>query len=334
MRAIIHQGQGLGGLQLVDRAAPVPATGECLVRLRAAALNHRDIWVAKGREPTAPAVVLGSDGAGEVVDVGRGVRRPRVGDAVVVNPSLNWSRGDRAPPASFEILGHPRDGTFAELIALPAANLEPKPAHLDWAEAAALGLSGLTAWRALVTQGAIVPGATVAIPGIGGGTALTAMQIAIAQGARVFVTSTARHKRARAEELGAAAAFDSAEPWSQAVLDATGGAGADIVVESVGRATWAESLKSLARGGRLVVYGSTSGDVVETVLPPFFLGWRSILGTTMGHRGEFQAMLRFAQRRTLSPVVDQRFAFEHALSAFEHLAAGRQFGKVVLTIGE
>lgn len=334
MRAIIHQGQGLGGLQLVDRAAPVPATGECLVRLRAAALNHRDIWVCKGRDPAAAPVVLGSDGAGEVVDVGRGVRRPRVGEAVVVNPSLNWSRGDRAPPANFEILGNPRDGTFAELITIPAANLEPKPAHLDWAEAAALGLSGLTGWRALVTQGAIVPGATVVIPGIGGGTALTTMQIAIAQGARVFVTSTARHKRARAEELGAAAAFDSAEEWSKLVLDATDGAGADIVIESVGRATWTESLKSLARGGRLVVYGSTSGDLVETDLPPFFLNWRSILGTTMGHRGEFQAMLRFAQRRTLSPVIDRRFALEQGIAAFEHLAAGRQFGKVVLTIGE
>ncbi len=334
MRALIHQGQGLGGLRLVERAAPVPATGECLVRLRAAALNHRDIWVCKGRDPAAPAVVLGSDGAGEVVEVGRGVRRPRVGDAVIVNPSLNWSRGDRAPPANFEILGHPRDGTFADLIAIPAANLEPKPAHLEWGEAAALGLSGLTAWRVLVTQGAIVPGASVVISGIGGGTALTTMQIAIAQGARVFVTSTARHKRVRAEELGAAASFDSAEDWSAAVLEATGGVGADIVVESVGRATWAQSLKSLARGGRLVVYGSTSGDIVETDLPPFFLGWRSILGTTLGHRGEFQAMLRFAQRRALSPVIDRRMPFDRAIAAFEHLAAGRQFGKIVLTMAE
>ncbi len=332
MRALIHQGQGLGGLRLVERAAPVPAAGECLVRLRAVALNHRDIWVCKGRDPSAPPVVLGSDGAGEVVEVGRGVRRPRVGDAVIVNPSLNWSRGDRAPPSSFEILGHPRDGTFAELMAIPAANLEPKPTHLDWGEAAALGLSGLTAWRVLVTQGAIVPGATVVIPGIGGGTALTAMQIAIAQGARVFVTSTQRHKRVRAEELGAAAAFDSTEDWSGAVLDATDGVGADIVVESVGKPTWVQSLRALARGGRLVVYGSTAGDLVETDLPPFFLGWRSILGTTLGHRGEFQAMLRFAQRRALSPVVDRAMPFERAVLAIEHLAAGRQFGKIVLTM--
>ena len=331
MRAIVHRGNGLAGLQMAEHPVPVAGTGECVVRLRAAALNHRDIWVCKGRDASARPVVLGSDGAGEVIEVGRGVRRPRVGDAVIVNPSLNWSRGDRSPPANFEILGNPRDGTFAEYIALPASNLEPKPAHLDWAEAAAIGLSGLTAWRALVTQGAVVPGATVVIPGIGGGTALTAMQIAIAQGARVFVTSTNRDKRARAEELGAAAAFDSSEDWAAAVLDATDGNGADIVVESVGKATWPQSIRSLARGGRLVVYGSTSGDVVDIDLPPFFLNWRSVLGTTLGHRGEFQAMLRFAQRRALSPVIDRRFPFAQGVEAIHHLAAGEQFGKLVLT---
>jgi zinc-binding alcohol dehydrogenase/oxidoreductase len=333
MRAIVHQGAGLDGLRLVECPDPTPATGECVVRLRAAALNHRDIWICKGRDPAAPPVILGSDGAGEIIAVGRGVRRPKLGDAVVINPSLNWSRGDRAPPANFEILGHPRNGTFADRIAISAANLEPKPAHLDWGEAAALNLSGLTAWRALVTQGAIVPGASVVIPGIGGGTALTAMQIAIAQGARVFVTSRNAAKRQRAEELGAAASFDSDSDWSAAVIEATDGAGADIVIESVGRATWQQSLKSLGRGGRLVVYGSTSGDIVETDLPPFFLGWRSILGTTMGHRGEFQAMLRFAQRRTLSPVVDRTVPLENGIEALRRLESGRQFGKIVLTMG-
>jgi len=332
MRAIVHQGSGLEGLQLVDRPDPEPGTGECIVRLHAAALNHRDLWVCKGRDPAAPPVVLGSDGAGEVVAVGRGVRRPKIGDAVVINPGLNWLRGDRAPPASFEILGDPTDGTFADFICIPANNLEPKPEHLAWSEAAALNLSGLTAWRALVTQGAIVPGANVVIPGIGGGTALTAMQIALAQGARVFVTSSSEEKRSRAEDLGAAAAFDSIGEWADAVRAATDGAGADIVVESVGRATWSQSLKALARGGRLVVYGSTSGDIVETNLPPFFLGWQSILGTTMGHRGEFQAMLRFAERRALSPVIDRQFHLEHGIVALQHLATGKQFGKIALTM--
>src|SRR5690606_4534314 len=143
--------------------------------------------------------------------------------------------------------------------------------------------------------------------------------------------STNRDKRARAEELGAAAAFDSSEDWAAAVLDATDGNGADIVVESVGKATWPQSIRSLARGGRLVVYGSTSGDVVDIDLPPFFLNWRSVLGTTLGHRGEFQAMLRFAQRRALSPVIDRRFPFAQGVEAIHHLAAGEQFGKLVLT---
>jgi len=344
MKAIVHGGEpptdlpSAGGEQLgarfVDHPDPQPAAGDCVVRLKAASLNHRDLWTCRGRRPEAPPVVLGSDGAGEVIAVGKGVRRPRLGDAVIINPALNWSRGDRAPPGNFEILGHPRDGTLAELVAIPCANLEPKPAHLDWAEAAALGLSATTAWRALVSQGGIVPGAVVVIPGIGGGTALAVLQLAIAQGARVFVTSTASQKRARALAMGAADAFDSMTDWASAILDATAGAGADIVVESVGRITWERSLKVLARGGRLVVYGSTSGDRVETDLVPLFLGWRSILGTTLGHRGEFQAMLRFVERRAIAPVIDRRFPLSEGPAALAYLASGRQFGKIVLTMGD
>jgi zinc-binding alcohol dehydrogenase/oxidoreductase len=343
MRAIVHggatspdlspAGSGRIAARLAGHPDPQPAPGECLVRLRAAALNHRDLWTCRGRRTDAPPVVLGSDGAGEVVAIGKGVRRPRPGEAVIVNPALNWSRGDRAPPPDFEILGHPRDGTLAELVTVPAVNLEPKPEHLDWAEAAALGLSTTTAWRALVSQGGVVPGSVVAIPGIGGGTALAAMQLALAMGARTFVTSRSPQKRARALALGAADAFDSTIDWAAAILDATGGAGADIVIESVGNATWQCSLQVLARGGRLVVYGSTSGDRVETDLVPLFLGWRSILGTTLGHRGEFQAMLRFARRREIVPVIDRRFPLQEGAAALDYLDGGGQFGKVVLTMG-
>lgn len=343
MKAIVHGGIAAGdpsaspnrlGARFVERPDVEPKTGECLVRLKAAALNHRDLWTCRGRRPEAPPVVLGSDGAGQVVAVGKGVRRPRLGEAVIVNPALNWSRGDRAPPPNFEILGHPRDGTLASHVVLPAANLEPKPEHLDWAEAAALGLSTATAWRALVSQGGIVPGAVVVIPGIGGGTALAAMQLALAQGARVFVTSTVPQKRARALALGATDAFDSLTDWPAAVLAATDNAGADIVVESVGQVTWQRSLDVLARGGRLVVYGSTSGDRIEMDLVPLFLGWRSILGTTLAHRGEFEAMLRFAQRQTIVPVIDRRFPLAQGLAALDYLATGGQFGKVVLTMDD
>ncbi len=266
--------------------------------------------------------------------VGSAVRDVDLGADVLVNPSLGWQRQSAAPPEGFEILGYPSHGTLAESVVVPRANVEPKPAHLGWEAAAALPLSGPTAYRALFTRAKVKAGDTVVVRGVGGGTALQAALFAKAAGARVVVTSSGGDKRDKARALGFDLAFESAVAWAVDVREFTAGAGADAVIESVGAATWANSLACLARGGRLVVYGSTSGDVVETDLVPLFLNWRSILGTTTGNRAEFRAMLSFARRHGLRPVVDRVFALDDGVAALEHLASGRQFGKVVLRVSE
>jgi zinc-binding alcohol dehydrogenase/oxidoreductase len=330
MRALVLEGHGLDGLVWRDRPDPTPAAGQVVIRLKAAALNHRDLWACRRWTDASAAGVLGSDGAGIVEAAGEGVADLARGAEVVINPSLNWPAHQPFPGPEFEILGRPTDGTFAERVVVPRLNVFPKPTHLSFAEAAALPLSGLTAWHALVTTGQLVPGETVLVPGVGGGTASVCVQLAHALGARVIATSRDPTKRERALALGAAIALDSASPFAEAIDVATGGA--DLVIESVGRATWTQSLKSLKRGGRIVVYGSTSGDVIEVDLAPFFLGWRSILGSTMGHAGDFAAMLAFIERHRLVPTIDRVFPFAEAVEAFRHLDASGQFGKVVLQI--
>lgn len=333
MKCIIHQGSGLDGLCLVERPVPSPGNDEVLVRLRAAGLNHRDLWTCRGNRSGRATAILGSDGAGIIEAIGAGVDDIGVGDPVIIVPSLGWPRGGPAPPDGFEILGHPRDGTLAEYVIVPQGNIAAKPTHLSWSQAAALPLSGLTAYRALFSVGQLAPGQTVVIPGIGGGTALTAFQLAHAAGAQLAVTSTDPDKRTRAEQLGAALAVDSNATWSDAVRGLTGGDGAHLAIESVGRATWSQSLKCLRCGGRLVVYGSTSGDVIDVDLVEVFLQWKSIIGTTMGSTEEFHSMLDLVNRQKLIPIIDREFVLEDGVAALRHLERGVQFGKVVLSVG-
>ena len=330
MRALVLEGAGLEGARLRDWPDPKPAPGHVLIRLRAAALNHRDLWACRGWKEGAKPGVLGSDGAGIVAELDPGVSDLPVGAEVVINPSLHWPAHQPFPGPEFEILGRPTDGTLAEAVVVPRANIFRKPAHLSFEQAAALPLSALTAWRALVTVGRLAPGETVLVPGAGGGTAAACVQLAHALGARVVATSRDAAKREKLKHLGAELVLDSAAPFADAVRQATGGAGAELVIESVGRPTWGESAKALGRGGRLVIYGSTGGDVVEFNLVPFFLSWQSVLGTTMGSAGEFAAVLAFVERHRLVPPVDRVFPFDQAPEALRHLDRGEQFGKVVL----
>jgi zinc-binding alcohol dehydrogenase/oxidoreductase len=331
MRAIVLNGPGLGGLTFAELPAPVPASGEVVVRLMAAALNHRDLWCCRGWRGDGRSAALGSDGAGVIERVGAGVADWKPGDAVIVNPSLNWPDDSPAPGKEFEILGLPSNGTFAERLCIDARQLARKPEHLGWHQAAALPLSGLTGFRALFSVGELRAGQVCVIVGIGGGTALQTMLLAKAAGAEVIVTSRDAAKRRRAFELGARLALDSAGPWAEQVLESTRGAGADIVIENIGRPSWPQSLASLARGGRLVVYGSTGGDVVESDLVPLFLNWRSIRGTTMGNAAEFHRMVKFISRHGITPVVDSIAPFEQGIAALEQLERGGQFGKLVLS---
>ena len=330
MRALVLEAAGLDGARLRHWPDPEPGPGQVLIRLKAAALNHRDLWACRGWRDGAEPGVLGSDGAGIVSELGPRVSDLAVGAEVVINPSLHWPAHQPFPGPEFEVLGRPTDGTLAGAVVVPRENVFRKPAHLSFEQAAALPLSTLTAWRALVTIGRLAPGETVLVPGAGGGTAAACVQLAHALGARVIATSRDPGKREKVKELGADLALDSAAPFAGAVREATGGAGTQLVIESVGRPTWGESIKALSRGGRLVVYGSTGGDLVELNLVPFFLGWQSVLGTTMGNAGEFAAMLAFVERHRLVSPVDRVFSFGDAPEALRHLDRGEQFGKVVL----
>jgi zinc-binding alcohol dehydrogenase/oxidoreductase len=330
MRAIVLNGPGLAGLAFTDLPEPAASPGDVVVRLKAAALNHRDLWCCRGWQGTDRSAVLGSDGAGVIERIGSGVTGWRAGDEVIINPSLNWAGDSAAPGKDFQILGSPTNGTLAQRLCIPAAQLARKPDHLEWHQAAALPLSGLTGFRALFSVGELRAGQACVIGGIGGGTALQTMLLAKAAGARVIATSRDANKRRRAVELGADLALDSAGTWAEQVIDFTAGAGADVVIENIGRPSWAQSLAALGRGGRLVVYGSTGGDVVETDLVPLFLNWRSMRGTTMGNAAEFTRMVDFVVEHRIVPIVDRVFPFSASIEALRELDKGEQFGKIVI----
>ena len=334
MRCVIHEKvPGLDGLTLADRPIPVPGPGEVLLEIRAAALNHRDIWTCLGRDLDKPAAILGSDGAGVIAGRGPGVEDIDEGAEVVVNPTLDWPDERSGPPRGGYrglLIGYPTDGTLAEYAVVPRANVEPKPAHLSWEQAAAVPLVGITTYRALFTEGELQSGQMVVIPGIGAGTSIMALQLAKAAGARVVVTSRSPEKGERARALGADLALASDAEWAPAVRKLTGGAGADLVIESVGAPTWNQSVACLRQGGRLVVFGATAGDIVEIDLAYVFLHWISIRGTTMGNTAECRAMLEMVNQHQIEPVIDRVFPLSEGVDAIRHLDAGTHFGKVVV----
>ena len=325
MKAVrIHEDGGPEVLRYEDAPDPVAGPGEVLIGLRAASLNHLDIWLRRGL-PSAPKPrILGADGAGVVVALGDGVDRFREGDEVVINPGLD--EGAR-------IVGEHMDGTHAELIALPAEYVYPLPDGLTFEQAASFPLVFETAYRMLVTRGGLQEGEWVFVWGIGGGVATAAMQVAKALGARVIVTSSSDEKLARAAELGVDATVNHAEAdVAAAVREATEGHGADIVVEHVGEATWKTSLQVAASGGRIAVCGATSGPNPPANLHRIWWKQLTVLGSTMGTQADFQAVYELVASGRAEPVVDKAFPLAEAAAAHEHLEAGRQLGKVVLTI--
>jgi NADPH:quinone reductase-like Zn-dependent oxidoreductase len=333
MRAIILR--ELGGperLVLEQAPDPDPAPGEAVVRLRAAALNHRDAWIRKGlyagiRLP----VILGSDGAGEVVAVGAGVDPSWLGRDVVVNPSIGWGGDARVQGPSYRILGLPDDGTYAERVKVPAENLCLKPAALSWEAAAAVPLAGLTAYRALVTRARVQRGETVLITGIGGGVATMALLIARQLGARVIVTSGSEGKLDRARQLGAEGGANyRSEAWAAQVQALCEG-GPDVIVDSAGRDAFPALLDIVKPGGRIVTFGATTGSPSAVEIRRIFWKQISILGSTMGTPGEFGEMLALFDG-PLEPIVDSVFPLSAAPDAHRRMDQADQFGKIVLEI--
>ncbi len=289
--------------------------------------------IGGGRTPAGAAFTPGSDGAGVVAATGSGVEGVAVGTGVLVFPTLNWGEREAAPGPDFGILGGPSNGTLAEYIALPAANVRPKPEYLAWEQAAALPLSALTAYRALVSRARLQPGETVLIHGIGGATALAALQITVAVGARAIVTSSSDAKLARARAMGAATAINyRTADWLDATRAATGGAGVDVAFDSTGEATFAGSVAAVAPGGRVVTFSTGTGSAARFDLREFFWKQASILGTTMGSPRDFDAMLAFYAAHRLAPVIDRTFPFAEVAAAFARLEAGDQLGNIVLTM--
>ena len=317
------------GLVLGELPDPEPGEGEVCVDLVAASLNRREWWIRRGGQAALP-VVLGSDGAGLVSVVGRGVEGVAVGDEVVLYPAGGWGAEEAAPGPDFQILGAPAQGTYAEKIVVSAEQVFPKPRGWTWSETAALPVAGLTVWRALVTHGRVKPGNTVLVPGAGGGAAVFAVQIATALGARVVVTTSRREKLERAEVLGAAGGeLYTADGWADRLGPV------DVVVDSVGgEALWAGALGCLRRGGRLVCFADTGGDYGRVHLATLFLEHQHIIGTTLGSPREFAALLDHCASAAWRPVIDSVFPLADAPRAHERLDAPERFGKIVLAIDE
>jgi zinc-binding alcohol dehydrogenase/oxidoreductase len=332
MKAVrVHE---LGGPQsLVLDSIPVPALAddEVLVRVRAAALNHRDVFITQGLYPKIHLpVTLGSDGAGEVAAIGKGGAGVAAGDHVVIDPLLSWGDDPRVWDADrSNILGMPHDGAFAQYVAVPAVNVYPKPQSLSMEEAAAIPLAGLTAYRAIFTRGELKPGETILITGIGGGVQTFVLLFAKHIGARAIVTSGSDAKLERAKALGADVTLNYAvtPEWHKALRTA---GPIDLVVDSTGGETLAKALEAVRPGGRIAVYGRTTGDAT---LKLFSLFWKhvTILGTSMGSPSDFRAMLQLFEQG-LRPVVDRVYPMADAADAAQRLAAAEQFGKVVLRI--
>jgi len=332
---------GTDRIRFGERPLPEPGPGEVRVQLRAAALNHLDLFVLGGIPgvPVELPHVGGADGAGVVDAVGPGVEGVEPGQEVIFDPGLSCgtcefcAKGEQSLCVRYGILGEHRDGTFAEAVVVPAAGLAPRPEHLSWEEAAALPLTFLTAWRMLFTRGGLTAGESVLIHGIGGGVSLACLVLAKMAGARVIVTSRSEAKLQRALELGADEAIPAGGEVAREVRRRTGKRGVDVVVDSVGEATWMQSLRSAAKGGRILTCGATTGPNPAEEIRLIFWNQLTVIGSTMGSREDWRRMVEAVSRARLRPVVDTVIPLEEGRAAYERMERAEQFGKIVLAIG-
>ena len=324
-------------LEYGDWPDPRPGPGEVVVGIRAAAANHLDIFVRNGIPNVPLPQVPGADGSGVVEELGPGVAGLTPGDRVLIQPGLfdnacEFCRaGEQSLCVKFRIVGEHAPGTFAEKAVVPARNLFPIPEKLSFEQAAAFPLSYQTAWRLIVGRGAVRPGDTVLIHGVGGGVAWAALEIALLAGARVIATTSSEAKAEEAREAGAELVIDyTAGDVGEAVRAHTGKRGVDVVVDSVGEKTWMTSLKAVRRGGRIVTCGATTGPNPAEEIRLIYWKQISILGSTMANDREFRALLATVASGRLLPRIDRVLPLSRAAQAYRILEEGRQFGKIVL----
>jgi NADPH:quinone reductase-like Zn-dependent oxidoreductase len=343
MKAIAITGQGgMDKVRYMDVERPQIAPREVLIEARAVALNHLDIFVRSNLDSLKLATphVAGADGAGVVAEVGAEVSRVQAGDRVLINPGLHCGvcefcqAGEQSLCVRFGIMGETRPGTFAEYFTIPQENVHPMPEGFSWEEAAAFPLVFLTAWRMLISKAAIKPGEEILILGIGGGVATAVLQLVKAIGLRAFVTSSSDEKLQQAQKLGADAVINyKTQDFAREIRTLTSRRGVDVVVDSVGGDSYTKSLASLVKGGRLVTCGATAGPRPQTDLARIFWNQLSVFGSTMGNLREFAEMLNFVRTRGVKPVIDQVFPLAEGANAFARMEEGKQFGKIVLKVG-
>lgn len=342
MKAVrFHEHGGPEVLVYEDAPDPRPGPSEALVRVRAASVNHLDLWIRQGIPSYGTKLphIGGNDLAGEIVEVGADVRDWQAGERVMAWPGLSCGtcdfclRGDETLCRSFKILGAHVPGVFAELAAVPAANLFRIPDGVSFEEAASIPLVFVTAWHMLITRCAMKPGEDVLVLGAGSGVGTAAIQIARACGARVFAVAGSDWKLEKAGQLGSAFLINrTAQDFADVVRAETNGRGVDIVFEHVGAATFFSSLRSLARGGRLVTCGATTGPEAVFDLRPLFAKELNILGSMLGTRHDLAMLLKLVSQRTVHGVVDSVFPLENLQAAQEKVTKGDFFGKVVISV--
>ena len=339
--AIFQQHGGPEVIEIADVPQPQAPPGHALVAVRAAALNHLDLWARRG----LPGLSLefphigGSDMAGTIAEVGEGVENLERGMRVLVNPSLwcgrcEWCRkGEESLCDSYRIIGEHLNGGFAEFTAVPAQNVLPIPDDLAFEDAAAVPLVYQTAWRALISRGRLRPGESMLITGGSGGVSTAALQIAKLTGAYVFAVTSGEEKSQRLRDLGADVVIDRLKhDLAKEIRSATEKRGVDMVLDSVGESIWPELTRTLARNGRLVIYGATTGPRGQLDIRLAFWKQLQVIGTTMSSRSEFEEVMSLVFQRDLEPVIDVVWPLEKAREAHQRLEAGEQFGKIVLTL--
>jgi len=332
---------GHGGNEVVsvgERPKPERGPGEVRVRMKAATVNRVDLYMRDSGAGITHKIpqILGVDGAGVIEEADDPAvigRRVTLYPGVVCGKCEFCLKGEPVLCAKMSLIGEHRDGTMAEFVCLPAGNALPIPDNLDFAEAAALGVNYLTAWRMLFTKTRLQPGETALVCGVGGGVSLAALQLAKAAGARVIVTSRSADKLARARALGADEGVDATpDKIPKAVMELTEGRGVDVVIENVGGAVWSAALKCLVRGGRIALCGATIGDQPPADLKRVFIRQLQIFGSTLGNPDEFAELISWCEQGRVRPPIDLRFPLDKVPDALAHLESGAQFGKIAIDI--
>ncbi|MFA7555595.1 MAG: zinc-binding dehydrogenase [Spongiibacteraceae bacterium] len=331
---LLTTADGPGSPKITELETPVPAAGEVRVALKAAAINHRELWVSRGLYPgmKLPAI-MGADGAGVIDAVGEGVDTAVIGSEVVLYPASHWGDNPKYPSAEFGCLGMPYAGTFAEYICVPADAVAAKPQGFSFAEAAGVPLAGMTAWRSLTVKAQLQAGEKILITGIGGGVAVWALTFAVAMGAEVYVTSSSQEKIDQAVAMGAKGGVNyKEEKWGKTLTKMSGGI--DVVFDGAPTGATKQYIRALNMGGRVVIYGSTGGMSFDVPVPDFFLKHATIFGSAMGTVDDFKGMMAYVGEHNLKPVIEKTFTLDETSDAMMYLEKEHQMGKIIINISQ